>query len=215
MMNQQQPPMGGLGGAGAGGGQFQPRPRSNGQIGRIPEAGYQPPPGVGSRLGTKDADPAQQRAYTRFVTTGMGLLYQQAFWARAVAMLKSSDEPARGIAEVASILIVQAVRMYEKGGEKVPHEVLLHGGSEIMALVAEAAMASGLPKLNPDQAEAALLLTADLVQLQMSRNGMLEHEKINSAMVQFRNMDAEGMFDDWKQPEPQPAEQPMPQEMPQ
>lgn len=166
-----------------------------GPKGQIPEVGHGRPGGRVQRPGMKNAKPAtmkEQAAYNKFVGFSMMMLYSDKFLAQAIEMLKD-DEPVRqSVAKIASMLALRAFVAAKEQDFELPAAAVLHGGAEIVELVAEVAEAAGLPPMTPDEIEAAWYLAADLFRSGIEGRGLLNTEAVAEDMEHFRKMDEAG-----------------------
>lgn len=112
--------------------------------------------------GYEYASDDEQRLYDAFVGGAKMMLFDGGPGLQQTAhYLQQAGDPVEAIADIASIIAGRVYTAARDKGEDIPADVLLHGGHEIVADVAELAQALGLGQFEPQQIDQAFYRAAD------------------------------------------------------
>lgn len=170
-----------------------PRPQGMMPQGQMtPPAGPDGPKPAAQALGQGQtpASPEQQAAYNRFV--GMALLhvYDEKVMPKIIGQI--GDDVANDVGRAAANVGFVVLKKAQQGGETVPPEVILHGGQEVVASIAElVAKAKGI-EMDPQQVEQAYYVAADTFRQMMQGEGGVDPETAAQDMEALRQMEESG-----------------------
>ena len=165
-------------------------PQPQGMPQAMPQGAPQPQPAGQAMGGQPSASPEQQAAYNRFV--GMSLLhvYDEKVMPKILGQIGEDvvNDIGRAAANVGFVVLKKA----EQSGETIPPEVILHGGQEVVASIAElVASAKGI-EMAPEQVEQAYYVAADTFRQMMQGEGGIDPETAAQDMEALRQMEESG-----------------------
>lgn len=183
------------------GGQGVPPQMNEGQPGAMPPgdmaSGMPPEMGASDDMGTEvtEASPEEQALYNRFVAMAVLGLSDEKNLSKTIKVMQAAGEPTKGVADVASAMILRVSEMARNQGNELPGDVLMHGGKEIIEYTIELAEAAGLGEFSPEMMEQAFFQTLDLVTQSMKASGDLNEEAIAADLPQMKQMEENGQLD--------------------
>lgn len=137
--------------------------------------------------------PEEQQAYDQFVSQGMKLIFNEQTLPSLLKMIDGDGDPVIGLASAATNVIMRLVT--SEGAPKFDPAVLLHGGTEILEILANAAEESKLHDFTPEELQQAELRTLDMVRDQMTKAGLIDGEALKGEFAQIAQADKEGSLD--------------------
>lgn len=168
---------------------------SSGQVGRIPEAGYQPPrPGM---EGSTRASPEQQEQYNKLVNLGVSMLYNKKFLEPATKAMRNlgRDQTDRAVAMVASNIGTSIFSRLHKQGVEIDPAVQFHGGHEIFQAVLEVADTIGMDKPT-NGGEDAFYKAATITARNLAAIGAVKPEDGKRMLMEFKELEPTGALDE-------------------
>lgn len=148
------------------------------------------PAGQAMGSGGTNATPEQQAAYNRFVGTALLHIYDEKVMPKIVGQIGEDvvNDIGRAAANVGFVVLKKA----QQKGETVPPEVILHGGQEVVASIAElVAKAKGI-EMDPQQVEQAYYVAADTFRQMMQGEGGTDPETAAQDIEALRQMEESG-----------------------
>lgn len=127
------------------------------------------------------ATPDQQRIYDMYVGNGLILIHDKGSRNNIINMLKRG-KPVDAVAETTLQVMARVDASAESQGMRVPDEVKLHGGNEIMGeiiMIGEAAKA--IPKMKDEEREAAFRIAVGRYMQSAYRQGKISSRDLISA----------------------------------
>jgi hypothetical protein len=153
-----------------------------------------PPTPAGEAMGgpqRANATPEQQEAYNRFV--GQALLHVFGDEKVMTKILDQiGDDPVQDVGRTAANIGFVVLKKAEAAGETVPPEVILHGGQEIVGVLAEMAKAGKRIEMTPDDIEKAYYVAADIFRQMMQGEGGIDPETAAGDIEALRQMEESG-----------------------
>lgn len=161
-------------------------------MGQGVKPGGQPTPqgpqgGPGPQNGTP-ATPQQQAQYNRFFAYSLLMLYDEKFLPKVQELFQKSPTPIEAAARVGAAIATRIYIGAEKQGSKIPPEVILYAGQEVMAEIAEMARSAGIADLSQEDVETAYYMAADMVRASLEGAGKIDKTNASQDFEQIRNM---------------------------
>ncbi len=150
------------------------------------------------------AAPAEQAQYNQFVGRAMELIYNAQMFPKIVEMLRGgSDEGSDakgsvdGLAMATVMVLTRVVSAAKEAGQSLSPDVLLHGGSEVFAQLAEISDKAGISDYanDRDTLEGAFFRTIDMYIDQARKSGELDEAAAKQQMAQLTAMDQNGQLE--------------------
>lgn len=145
--------------------------------------------------GGQKPTPEQQAAYDRYVGAAMMHIYTPKVIDKIVQSI-SPEDPVATMGRAAANVGFVVMKKAEQDGQKVPPEVLLHGGKEVVAAIAELYERKGGQELAPEQVEQAYYVAADDFRQMMQGEGSIDPESAQQGMQELQAMAQSGAFDE-------------------
>ncbi len=143
---------------------------------------------------SQQATPEEQQLYDRFVAKAMDLTYTKEFMPQVLGMLQGEGDPIEGLARATALIVTRVADAAEQAGQKLPGDVLLHGGTEVLEDLAELSKEAGIKDFSedPDALEAAYFRGLDQVRTMMQDSGKIDQASAQKDMAQLEEMDKRG-----------------------
>lgn len=116
------------------------------------------------------ASPEEQAIYDKFVSLAL-LHIHDGDTAPAIVEQMGRGDPVEAIGNAAAQVAFAVMQKAEQAGEKVPPDVLLHGGKEVVEALVEVAETAGVADLDQEQTDMAFYQAADTFQDLMKSGG--------------------------------------------
>lgn len=128
--------------------------------------------------GMTPASPEEQALYDHFVSRALTLVYDPKMSKTILQQLEDED-PIEGLARATAGVVKRTYDAAKAAGQDVPGDIVLNGGVEIFAEVADYGREAGIEGLqdileNKQKQEAAAVRAADHVRLMMTADGSLD-----------------------------------------
>lgn len=150
-----------------------------GPQGAAPEPNAAPPAQGGSGIGA--AMQGQPRDIEddkkRFVGTGMLMLYDESFMAKAEAILSDGENTVEDMASLGSAIALRIYMAAKEKGNDLDPAVVLQGGFELMDQIGQFATETGV-EVSPEDVETAYLSAADRFRQQLVSKGLLDEQEM-------------------------------------
>lgn len=140
-----------------------------------------------------NVSPEEQQAYEQFVGQGMKLIFNEQTLPSLLKMIEGDGDPVLGLASAAASVIMRLVT--SEGAPKFDPAVLMHGGTEILEVLANAAEEGKLHDFTPEELQKAELQTIDMVRDQMTKAGLIDGEALKGEFAQIADADRAGTLD--------------------
>jgi hypothetical protein len=155
---------------------------------------------------TEDATPEEQEQYDAFVKGALKLVADQG---ESILDLLDNDPtdlkeilgdagqfdnitPPLALAATTVIVVMEAIR---RSGEKPADDVLMHGGKEVLEVIAELAEKAGEQEYSQDQLNQAWLMGLDLYRSTAEQEGMIDDNALKAQFDEIVTADKEGRLD--------------------
>lgn len=146
---------------------------------------------------TQQATPEEQAQYDHFVAKAMDLTYTKEFMPQVLGMLQGEGDPVEGLARATALIVARVQSAAEQAGEKLPGDVILHAGTEILEDLAELSKEAGIKDYSedPDALEAAYFRALDQYRVMMQDAGKIDQGSAQRDMAQLQEMDKNGQLE--------------------
>lgn len=146
---------------------------------------------------TQQASPEEQKLYDHFVAKAMDLTYTKEFMPKVLGMLQGEGDPVEGLARATALIVARVQAAAEDAGEKLPGDVILHAGTEILEDLAELSKEAGIKDYSedPDALEAAYFRALDQYRVMMQDAGKIDKGSAQRDMAQLQEMDKNGQLE--------------------
>ena len=160
--------------------------------GLMPKTQGQPMPAAQAMGGGKaNATPEQQAAYNEFVGTAlMHVFGDEKVMGRIIGSI--GEDPVQDIGRTAANIGYVVLKKAQQAGKTVPPEVILHGGQEIVGVLAEVAKAGKRIDMPPEDIEKAYFVAADTFRQMMQGEGGIDPETAAADIEALRQMEESG-----------------------
>lgn len=155
-----------------------------------------PTPAAQAMGGPREANatPEQQAAYNKFV--GSALLHvfgDEKVMGKILGQI--GDDPVQDVGRTAANIGFVVLKKAQAAGETIPPEVILHGGQELVAVLAELAQAGKRIEMTPEDIEKAYYVAADTFRQMMQGEGGIDPETAAGDIEALRQMEESGELD--------------------
>jgi hypothetical protein len=135
--------------------------------------------------GAQQASPEEQELYNRFVARMMQHLYDERTFPRLLEDMRTMEDAPAELGMMAATVAFTVMQKAKRAGTKIPGDVLLHGGAEMVGQLVEVYGRATGQELPPDQAEAVLYHAADRFRELAASSGDIDQQEIAAAMQDF------------------------------
>lgn len=147
----------------------------------------------------EQASPEEQQQYETFYANAIELIYSEkgdyAMLKQVLDRLRKGEDPIEGLAAVASNVFMALVTSASKNGVQISPDVMMQGGYDIVADLAELAGRAQVHTYTEEETEGAYYRAADMVREQMQNSGMLDAEKSATEFEMLRQAEEQGLLD--------------------
>lgn len=141
-----------------------------------------------------NVSPEEQAMYDRFMDNGFRLAYSPQTRSAIVQRMKAGGDPVEGLAAATVNLVGALEESAQKSGATIPPDVLLHGGSDLLADLADYAGAAKVHTFSPEEKERALYMALDLY---ATRNrDRIDTQAVGNDLKMLMDADRQGRLDD-------------------
>ncbi len=148
----------------------------------------------------EQASPEEQQQYEQFYANAIELIYSEkgdyAMLKQVLDRLRKGEDPIEGLAAVATSVFMALVTSASKKGVQISPDVMMQGGYDIVADLAELAGRAKVHTYTEEETEGAYYRAADMVREQMQNAGMLDAEKSATELEMLRQAEESGQLDD-------------------
>lgn len=101
--------------------------------------------------------PEEQELYDHFVGAALNMVYDERVFPQLMRRIQAgaSRDPLGALAETTAMVVNRTEEAALRDGKPLPAEIVLHGGSEVLTAIAEAAVEKGLHNYTPQEIEGA------------------------------------------------------------
>ncbi len=156
-----------------------------------------PAPGATAQTGEQpNVSPEEQQLYDQFVDKALSAIYDDQSLPQVIETLKGDGNPLDGLANTAVAIVVRVQDSAEKAGQKIPPDVLFHGGSEILEDLAGLSEKAGIHKFTPEELEGAAFQAMDIYREMKGSDGGEARPQIVEDFNQITELDKAGRLDE-------------------
>lgn len=142
-----------------------------------------------------NVSPEEQAEYTAFVETALNLITDDGSEQAILGSLKGSKDPVLSLASTALNVVKRVEAAAAAKGTKVPGEIILHGGEEIVSALAEMAGAAQIHDYTPEEISGAFYRAADMYREDKQSRGEIDEAAAKSDLEELKAADASGQLD--------------------
>lgn len=165
-----------------------------------PETGAEPQDMAEVDGDMQPASPEEQQIYNQFVGRAMLMIYDDKMLPKVIDMLDGGAEkgqdgdPMEGLARTTALVVGRVAQAADKAGQKLPGDVLLHAGKEILEDLAELSRVAKIKDYSedPDALEGAMFRALDQFRLILQGAGRLDQRAAQTDMAKLEEMDKSG-----------------------
>lgn len=139
-----------------------------------------------------NVSPEEQAQYEKFMDAALKLIYGPERWPAVLKRLQSAPDKVEALAFVGSAAVLRVATAAQKAGDRISPDVLLHGGAELIEMIAEDAGKFGVHKYDADAVEAALLRGMDMFREAAERSGLVSLEEVDQDLKMLQSADQSG-----------------------
>jgi hypothetical protein len=132
------------------------------------------------------ATPEQKEQYEEFVSNGMQVIHSEETRNDLVKRVQAGD-PTVAVADATLTVIGRLEQTADEQGVKIPYEILMSGGMELLGQVIEVAETVGVT-LNPQQKEQALQMAVQAYMEQGAASGKIPPEDMEAVMQEAQQL---------------------------
>lgn len=158
-----------------------------------PPAPEQPqaPQSLEEAFPARKATDKQQEQYNKMYAGSVIMLYDKGFMGHAEEMLNEAPNVVEGMAQIGAALAARITSLAKQSGDPIEPIVLVEGGREVMAEVAEFADLVG-HTVSPEDMENAYLRASDIVRQAMIDGGEIDMDAFEAEAEQVRGIVDQG-----------------------
>lgn len=138
----------------------------------------------------------EQQQYEKFVKESAALIYNEKTLPSILESLSIKSDPKEALATTIASVVMRMEDGYEQKGEKVPPDILMHGGLEVGELLAEMQEAIGIVELQQEEMDGVALRAMDIYRENRQKQGKLNEEAIKEDFNTIVQADKAGRIDD-------------------
>lgn len=147
--------------------------------GAMPAGAPQPAPNAPQG---DQASPEEQELYNRFVARAMQHIYDERTFPGIVEDMKAMQDVPLDLGTLSATVAFAVMQKAKQAGQKIPGDVLLHGGAEIVQQMVEVYDRATNAKLPPEESEAVLYHAADKFRELAGSSGDIDAQEVAAAM---------------------------------
>lgn len=144
------------------------------------------------------ATPEEQAMYDQIVKNAMRVISPDGDTVAPELQesLSASDNPVLNLAMTTVSVVSGLVSSAQQAGQKIPGDILLPAGAEILELLVEEAEALKLHDYSEEDMERAWYLAVDMYREQAKAAGTLDEEALKADFAELEQAEAEGRLDE-------------------
>lgn len=156
-------------------------------------------PDMMEREDGEPASPEEQAIYDRVVKNALELIYpanEEGVAQSVMQSLSGSDNPVVNLAMTTASLVNGLVMSAQKAGQKIPGDVLLAAGAEVLEVLVEVAEAARIHEFSEEDMERGWYLAVDMYREQAKAAGTLDEEALKADFAMLEEAEKEGRIDE-------------------
>lgn len=142
-----------------------------------------------------NVSPEEQEVYDQVVGNALKLISDPKTRSGILDTLKGDGNPREGLAMAAATVAKRVMDSASQNGVKVPGDVMLPAGQEIVEALAEVQANAGIADLSEDEIEGAFLRGLDLFREMATADGSLDAEPFKQDFAAMVEADKAGSLD--------------------
>lgn len=139
-----------------------------------------------------NVSPEEQAQYDSFVKNGMNLIYDEKGMDKLVESLDGDGSPVEGLANTLVTVVMRLEDSAADAGHPVSGDVVMHGGAEIMGLMAEMSSEAGVHEFSDAEQESAWYMAQDQYRSMRQEQGVLPVEQLQADMNEMLQAEQAG-----------------------
>ena len=162
-------------------------------------------PGAGDEQGETEMDdeqgeavtPEEQAQYDAFVKNGQKIIYGSGkVSSKILKALDGDGDPISGLATVTVMVVSRLVTSAKEAGQEISSDVVMHGGSEILADLADLQKEAGIADLSDDEQETAFYKAVDMYRDMEQKTGGIDEAGLEEDFMTLMEANENGTLDD-------------------
>lgn len=155
-------------------------------------------PGVEAEGGQGEpATPEEQAQYDAFVKNGFEIIYSGGKVAPNILKALDGDgDPKAGLANVTVMVVSRLVKSADEAGQDISADVVMHGGAEILADLANVQKEAGIADLSDDEQEGAFYQAVDMYRDMEQKMGGIDEAGLEEDFTALMEANDNGNIDD-------------------
>lgn len=134
----------------------------------------------------EEVTPEEQAQYDAFVKNGFKIIYTGGTVSPEILKALDGDgDPKAGLASVTVMVVSRLVKSADEAGQEISADVVLHGGAEILADLADVQKEAGIADLSDDEQEGAFYKAVDMYRDMEQKTGGIDEAGLEE---DFRSM---------------------------
>lgn len=143
-----------------------------------------------------NVSPEEQATYDRFVANGISMIFDKRTAPALLERLAGNGNPVEGLAATTVFVVSRLEESAARKGTKLSGDVLMQGGAELMANLADLAEAGGVHEYTPEEIENAMYAALDQYGTDKLQRGTLDKEAIASDFQAMSEADRAGKIEE-------------------
>jgi hypothetical protein len=136
--------------------------------------------------------PEEQAQYDRFIDAVYKLIYGKGRWEAVLKRIESAPDKVEALAFACSAAVLRVVQAARQAGEEIAPDVIMHGGEELIEVVAEDVPKFGGPSYAAEEIESAFYRAIDMYREAAEQSGLVSLEAVNGDMQMLEAADQNG-----------------------
>lgn len=143
----------------------------------------------------EQAGDEDQQAYDHFVANCLDVISTKEVMATIIKMFKEDDDLIDALARVAVMITVRVEDDGEQNGIKLDPDILLQGGGEVVAALAEVARRANIHDFTEEEMNAAMMKAVDMYRLTRQQQGKINTQSAQQDLAALKQADQSGTLD--------------------